>query len=77
MKELDKMENEILATQEKLIHQAKKAQQIHESFGQNELRRLEDKWCTGANAFDQDRWHLMNIFRDWCETFDLNELKLC
>lgn len=75
---MNKLETTIAATKKKMIAKAKR-KGIWETFGQKEVRDMEDKFnflglCFGSTE-DRIEGKKIEAFRDWCENFDLSNLK--
>lgn len=70
------LRNEITRTKKRLINRAKKYG-IYENFGQDEVRRLEDKYIDISNYSKNEMTKRMLIdqFDEWCSTFSYSDLK--
>jgi hypothetical protein len=57
----------------------KKAKQkgLYENFGQNEVRKLEDKYKCNTDYSDKGRetWEKIQGFNKWCMSLDDNDLR--
>lgn len=65
---LDKMKSDIQKAKNRL-----KKKKSHENFGQNEVRKIADKYSSLQLDYYSDYNKLMNDFIDWCATVELNE----
>ena len=67
------LEKEIEKVKNKLIKKAK-SKGLYENFGQNEVRKLEDKHLNSSDYTDEmnKKRNLIQSFGEWCMNFDGN-----
>jgi len=67
------LEKEIEKVKNKLIKKAK-SKGLYENFGQNEVRKLEDKHLNSSDYTDEmnKKRNLIQSFDEWCMNFDGN-----
>ena len=64
------VKKEIKKAKTKLINKAKKIGCVYENFGQNEIRKLRDKYYTHKYAFT-GVWNELNEFETWAMDYNI------
>lgn len=69
------IESDIKKFKAQLIARAKK-KGLYENFGQEEVRKLEDKYKCNTDYSDKGRenWKKLREFDEWCMNFDERKL---
>jgi hypothetical protein len=70
------IETDIEKYKKSLLKKAKK-KGLYENFGQNEVRKLEDKYKCNTDYSDKGRetWEKIQGFNKWCMSLDDNDLR--
>jgi hypothetical protein len=68
MTNFEKVNKDIKRQKNLLIHKAKK-QGLYENFGQDEVRKLRDKYCILSCTNDREAFLSIANFDEWCMNY--------